>query len=508
MYDLFREFSPPALKQRSLFCCLSSREHIPERLTALLALQHPDVPLLAPPLLMQALQEVRRPDEPPERRGKRERHGGEGLVKIDQKVGAGVGGTIDPRLPEHFGSLPPRRLARPVIDPTGLDPHRFCPLPLGLTRRLRCGATGRHCQRATDHLVGQLCDRMEHAALGGHARARMLQGTLQPVGAVADHQVCGGLGAACEGERAQACLPGVGPFAFRSLPMPDVPGPSGPPAQRAAHPPRLLALARATTARGIAAARARGRGALDPHALDQEHRWRSLQGVRLAPCEGLGHTRHTAVTGRKGAPCTQRPCQRFWHVPSPVPQTLAQHLVVQQRPPAALRAGATLPGQRAVTPAPFGPGHVGKGAVRREPCALRAPTADRLGWATPGERCIALHSQRGAPCFFSSRCDDGLHGGAHGVLHREAKVGVDVAWETRTMDPLHVVMHVAAMGHLLGLAPGTSLHGIRVHTTLVLRDVPSVFNFAQSSVHYLDMQGIVHAQRLEYLCVPFNGNKG
>ena len=142
------------------------------------------------------------------------------------------------------------------------------------------------------------------------------------------------------------------------------------------------------------------------------------------------------------------------------------------------------PTARAVTPAPFGPGHVGKGAVRREPCALRAPTADRLGWATPGERCIALHSQRGAQCFFSSRCDDGLHGGAHGVLQREAKVGVDVAWETRTMDPLHVVMHVAAMGHLLGLAQGTSLHGIRVHTTLVLRDVPSVFHFAQSSVHY------------------------
>ena len=71
VYDLFREFSQPTLKHRSLFCCLSSREQIPERLTALLALQHLDVPLLAPPLLLKALQEVRRPDKPPERLGKR-----------------------------------------------------------------------------------------------------------------------------------------------------------------------------------------------------------------------------------------------------------------------------------------------------------------------------------------------------------------------------------------------------------------------------------------------------
>jgi hypothetical protein len=73
VYDLFRELSRPTLKHRSLFCCLSSREQIPKRLTALLALKHSDVPLLAPHLFMKALQEVRRPDEPPERLGKRDR---------------------------------------------------------------------------------------------------------------------------------------------------------------------------------------------------------------------------------------------------------------------------------------------------------------------------------------------------------------------------------------------------------------------------------------------------
>jgi hypothetical protein len=37
---------------------------------------------------------------------------------------------------------------------------------------------------------------------------------------------------------------------------------------------------------------------------------------------------------------------------------------------------------------------------------------------------------------------------------------------------------------------GTSLHGIRLRTTLVLRDVPSVFNFAKSSVHYLGLPSL------------------
>jgi len=76
VYDLFRELSRPTLKYCSLFCCLSSREQIPERLTALLALKHPDVSLLAPYLFMKALQEVRRPDKPPERLGKRDRQVG------------------------------------------------------------------------------------------------------------------------------------------------------------------------------------------------------------------------------------------------------------------------------------------------------------------------------------------------------------------------------------------------------------------------------------------------
>jgi hypothetical protein len=36
-------------------------------------------------------------------------------------------------------------------------------------------------------MVGELFDLMENAALVGHTIEMMIQGTLQPVGAVADH---------------------------------------------------------------------------------------------------------------------------------------------------------------------------------------------------------------------------------------------------------------------------------------------------------------------------------
>jgi len=156
---------------------------------------------------------------------------------------------------------------------------------------------------------------VENAALVGHALEMRIQGTLQPVGAVTDHSVCGGLGDSCAVELAKACLPGVGPFAFRYLPMHDCPVPIGPHATCAEPHPLLFALDRATPALGIEAALARGRGNLNPQAIDQEHRWRTVQGLRLAPCEGLGHTRHQTVTGRKGAYCPHGHCHRFLHVP-------------------------------------------------------------------------------------------------------------------------------------------------------------------------------------------------
>src|SRR2546430_4246252 len=73
------------------------------------------------------------------------------------------------------------RFARTVIDPTGLDQHSFFTLPLGLTSRWLCVATGLHFQLAKYQMVCQLFDLMENAALVGHAIEMIIQGTLQPV---------------------------------------------------------------------------------------------------------------------------------------------------------------------------------------------------------------------------------------------------------------------------------------------------------------------------------------
>ena len=97
--------------------------------------------------------------------------------------------------------------------------------------------------------------------------------------------------------------------------MHDFPVPIGQHAKRAEHHPLLLALDRATPALGIEAALARWIGNLNPHAIDQENRWRTVKGLRLEPFEVLGHTRHQAVTGCKGEYFTHGQCHRFLQVP-------------------------------------------------------------------------------------------------------------------------------------------------------------------------------------------------
>ena len=98
------------------------------------------------------------------------------------------------------------------------------------------------------------------------------------------------------------------------------------------------------------------------------------QGLRLAHRQLRGHTRHNAVTGRQGEHLAQGQRQRLLQVPQTVPQTIAHHLVVQQRSPAALIARDALPDQRAVSPAQFGHVQVRHGAILREQYTLIAAT--------------------------------------------------------------------------------------------------------------------------------------
>src|SRR5439155_24546508 len=97
-----------------------------------------------------------------------------------------------------------------------------------------------------------------------------------------------------------------------------------------------------------------------------------------------------AVTGRKGEHLAQCQRQRFLQVPQTVTQTIAHHLLVQKRPPAALIARDALPGQRPVTPAQFGHVQVSNGAVLREQCTLVAATAGRVWGAPPRHMFIAI----------------------------------------------------------------------------------------------------------------------
>jgi hypothetical protein len=63
VYRLFREFSWSILNSRSLFSGLPHREQIPDGLTALLALKHPDVALLSSRLFMEAFEQIGGPDQ-------------------------------------------------------------------------------------------------------------------------------------------------------------------------------------------------------------------------------------------------------------------------------------------------------------------------------------------------------------------------------------------------------------------------------------------------------------
>src|SRR5215813_5271557 len=168
------------------------------------------------------------------------------FIKIDKKVHHGIGFAPLPCVLELFGPLPDVGRACASIDPARIGQEGFFPLPLGLARRLCLVATGLHLQLAKHQMVSQLFDLMKDAALVSNAIEMIIQGTLQPVGAVADHLVGGRHCDALALEFAKERLPGVGPFALRHLPMHDFPMPIGPHAKCAQDHPLLLALDGAT----------------------------------------------------------------------------------------------------------------------------------------------------------------------------------------------------------------------------------------------------------------------
>src|SRR5215471_18625729 len=60
------------------------------------------------------------------------------------------------------------------------------------------------------------------------------------------------------------------------------------------------------------------------------------------------------------------------------------------------------------------------------------------------KRPLTRHTQIGAEFFFQGLFDDVLHRGDNRVLHLEAEVALDIAWEALTIDNLQVVIQVVS----------------------------------------------------------------
>ena len=65
---------------------------------------------------------------------------------------------------------------------------------------------------------------------------------------------------------------------------------------------------------------------------------------------------------------------------------------------------------------------------------------------------VTSQAQIGIQFFGQGLFDDVLHRGNNCVLHLQAQVTFDVAWQALTIDNLQVVIQVASMVKLLGMA--------------------------------------------------------
>ena len=191
MYDLIREILGPYIQGCLLFGGLSRGQQLPDRLTALLTLKHPDIALFATPRVMKAFQAVRRTDEHRERHGKIHPEIGEGLVKIREKVGHRLGLALLPDRTKHLGlgtSLP---LSIARVNRTGLGSEGLFAHALRFALRFVIAFLRIHLEIPVDQMVGTLLDRVKDATLVRHPRAMVSERLLKPLSAIADH--CSGV---------------------------------------------------------------------------------------------------------------------------------------------------------------------------------------------------------------------------------------------------------------------------------------------------------------------------
>jgi len=283
-------------------------------------------------------------------------------------------------------------------------------------------------------------------------RELVTQDVCKPVGSIADHQlgrVCGHpLGMEC-------CAPGLpsglvlarGPLPGHDLPVAIWPHPQG-----AQDDTFLLALRGAAPAWGVFPTLPWGGGNFHPHTSDEKHGRRRRDGGRLEGLTLLCQAEHDAMARRHRPHLPQGPVPAFGEVPSTEPETGAQDVLVEPRSPAAVVAFEGLPRPRIVAPPSLRDPQVWNPSRLGAQRPAIAATA-RGCWATaPGQLCVARTAQRRGSCFLQGLFNaplDGRHDGGVDVL---ADLTLAMAGEARTIAHLSVVIKVALVVALLGMA--------------------------------------------------------
>src|SRR2546428_12526851 len=140
-----------------------------------------------------------------------------------------------------------------------------------------------------------MLDLVKDAALVRHPIEMVIERTLKSLSPIADYQLGCLLGHPFGRELPKEGLPGRRIFARRNLPVHDFPVAIRPHPKSAEYDAFLLALHGSTTSLAVHGHLPAWIGDLDPHAIDQEHRWGRREGLPLEGPSLLSPRRHAAI---------------------------------------------------------------------------------------------------------------------------------------------------------------------------------------------------------------------
>src|SRR5882724_9667278 len=230
-----------------------------------------------------------------------------------------------------------------VVNRTGIGQYRLFTGSFCLAFRLVITRFAIDRQITVEQVISDLLDLVKDTALVRHPVAMVIERRLKPWSSIADHQLGRLLAQSFGRELPKEGLPGLCIFALSNLPGYDFPVAIRPHPKGAEHDAFLFALHRPTTSLALHSHLTVGVGDCNPHAIDQDHRWGHLEGLRLEGLSPLPHRRHDTMARSHGPPLAQGRVHRLLQVTQAQPQTVMHHLLVEKRPPTALVAADRLP---------------------------------------------------------------------------------------------------------------------------------------------------------------------